>query len=232
MPKGVEGLPAPASGLTVRHVAVGRGTQNYTCESSGGDAKPKSAGAVAKLFNATCLAVQSPDALEQIPGEAVSLDIIGTERQGPGMLALSGVHYFSDSSTAVFDLDTSTLDIGKAPCAKNSSSSVDAPPTAAKGQLNEPAVPWLRLLTTDEATGGIKEVYRVATAGGSPPATCEGMPAAFEVQYAAVYWFWQQADISGRTEGADEDSEAGGEGNNEGPGEGGAKGSEASSALW
>ncbi len=39
------------------------------------------------------------------------------------------------------------------------------------------------------ATGNLQEVYRINTAGGNPPATCEGMKSTFEVQYAAEYVF-------------------------------------------
>lgn len=54
-------------------------------------------------------------------------------------------------------------------------------------------MPWLKLTARSGATGNLEEVYRVNTAGGNPPATCAGMPATFEVQYAAEYWFYQKA---------------------------------------
>jgi hypothetical protein len=54
------------------------------------------------------------------------------------------------------------------------------------GPSGSAAVPWLKLLAKDGATGGIKEVYRVDTAGGSAPATCQGQPANIQVQYSAV----------------------------------------------
>ncbi|RDA89035.1 hypothetical protein CP532_0677 [Ophiocordyceps camponoti-leonardi (nom. inval.)] len=187
MPSGLYGLPAPEEGLTVRHVAVGRGTQNYTCSGPSSSA-PVAAGAVAKLFDASCLAVLYPNLLERIPAMAVLLDA-GNEEQGqPGgtssVLEESGVHFFTDRSTAYFDLDTSTRDLGKAPCSKVNSA--EAPATAARGRRGEKAVAWLQLRAKDGATDGIKQVYRLATAGGSAPATCEGMPASFEVPYAAV----------------------------------------------
>ena len=77
------------------------------------------------------------------------------------------------------------MDLGFAPCAKNNS--VPAPAGASTGQGGNGygAVAWLKLLTRDGATGNLEEVYRVNTAGGNPPATCAGMPTAFEVQYAA-----------------------------------------------
>ena len=62
-----------------------------------------------------------------------------------------------------------------------------APAGSPVGQGNEGfgSVPWLQLLTRDDATGNLAEVYRVNTAGGSPPANCSNSPANFEVEYAA-----------------------------------------------
>jgi len=77
------------------------------------------------------------------------------------------------------------MDLGFAPCAKNNS--VAAPAGEPTGQDDEGlgAVTWLKLLTRVGATGNLKEVYRVNTAGGKPPPTCAGMPTTFEVDYAA-----------------------------------------------
>ncbi|KAG6015440.1 hypothetical protein E4U43_005314 [Claviceps pusilla] len=190
MPIGLDGLPAPDEGTTVRHVALGRGTQHYTCDPDNGKATPKAAGAVATLFNATCMAALYPDILSHIPAMAVHFNLHDTEEKlGPVILPRSGLHYFTDSSTPHFDLDTPREAIGQVACAKNSSS--NAPATAAVGQVGEKAVSWLRLTTKSGTTGDIKHVYRVDTAGGSPPATCKDMPSNFQVEYAAVYWFWQ-----------------------------------------
>lgn len=41
-------VPDPSPGLKLKHVALGRGTQNYTCDGSSEDA-PKAVGAVAIL---------------------------------------------------------------------------------------------------------------------------------------------------------------------------------------
>ncbi|RDA94703.1 hypothetical protein CP533_6711 [Ophiocordyceps camponoti-saundersi (nom. inval.)] len=187
MPSGLYGLPAPEAGLTVRHVAVGRGTQNYTCSGSSSSA-PVAAGAVATLFDASCVAVLFPNLLQRIPAMAVLLDVGGDEEGQAGgsssVLEESGKHFFTDRSTAFFDLDTSTRDLGKAPCSK--ANSAEAPATAGRGRSGEKAVAWLQLRAKGGATDGIKEVYRLATAGGSAPATCEGMPASFEVPYSAV----------------------------------------------
>ncbi|KAG6008803.1 hypothetical protein E4U21_003832 [Claviceps maximensis] len=201
MPLGLDGLPPPDDDTTVRHVAVGRGTQLYTCDPSNDNAAPKAAGAVATLFNATCMAALYPDILSRIPAMAVHFKLPDTaDKLGPTVLPRSGSHYFTDGSTPHFDLDTPREAIGQVVCAKNSSS--NAPETAAVGQLGVKAVSWLRLTTKSGTTGDIKHVYRVDTAGGSPPATCKNMPSNFQVEYAAVtpvtdftddirYWFWQ-----------------------------------------
>jgi hypothetical protein len=101
----------------------------------------------------------------------------------PSNLVVSGVHYFTGLTTPFFNLDTASAKLGQAPTAKNAST--NAPANAPKGQHGEAAVTWLKLLTTAGATGDLQEVYRLETAGGSAPATCAGMPAAFEVQYSA-----------------------------------------------
>lgn len=70
--------------------------------------------------------------------------------------------------------------------------STPAPAGAMKGVggKGDGAVAWLKLCALDGQGEVFKEVYRVQTAGGSPPGSCVGMPGAFEVQYAAQYWFY------------------------------------------
>jgi hypothetical protein len=101
----------------------------------------------------------------------------------PSNLVVSGIHYFVTATTPFFNLDTTTAKLGQAQCSKNAT--VSAPADAPKGQGGEAAVPWLKLVTKTGATGDLQEIYRLETAGGSAPATCAGMAAAFEVQYSA-----------------------------------------------
>jgi hypothetical protein len=171
----------------LKHVAVGRGTQNYTCDTTNSTAAPAAAGAVATLFDASCVAAAYPDLLNILPKVAMQFNLTAEEnpRMGPSNLAISGKHFFTNNTTPFFNLDTDAKKLGEAGCAKNSST--PAPPNAPVGQKGEPAVPWLKLLTRIGSTGDLQEVYRLETAGGSAPATCAGMPAAFEVQYAAQY---------------------------------------------
>ncbi|KAL7806122.1 hypothetical protein V8C44DRAFT_339669 [Trichoderma aethiopicum] len=184
-------LPPPSANLTVKHVAVGRGTQNYTCDTSKPDAAPVATGAMATLFNVSYVACASADLLQKVPNMAVNFNFDAAAAGGPlgpMKLDVSGHHYFLDSTTPFFNLDTPALDMGTVPCAKNSS--IAAPSSSAPGPGGEAAVPWLKLTAKQGATGSIKEVYRINTAGGSAPATCQGQAASFQVQYSAVYWFW------------------------------------------
>lgn len=186
-------------GLVLKHVAIGRGTQNYTCDLSNTTAIPSAVGAVATLFNASCVAATYPDLLNMLPRVALAFNLTAAEdraayadnlvpaatnhRLAPGNYAISGHHYFLTTTTPFFDLDTTNGNLGAVAAAKNASAS--APADAAAGQGGEKAVAWLKLTAKEGAAGRIQEVYRVETAGGSQPATCTGMPAEFEVQYSA-----------------------------------------------
>ena len=100
----------------------------------------------------------------------------------PASYLLSGHHYFMDSTTPTFDMATKKDFYGLAVCAKSASS--PAPSDAPKGENGFGSVPWLKL--ADKGTSnGFKEVYRLNTAAGAAPPTCDGMSAHFEVQYAA-----------------------------------------------
>ena len=51
------------------------------------------------------------------------------------------------------------------------------------------SVDWLKL-GDNGASIGLKEAYRVETAGGKAPSSCDNQPDNIEVQYAAQYWFY------------------------------------------
>jgi hypothetical protein len=105
-----------------------------------------------------------------------------------GSFPIIGSHYFGADGTPTFDLVTAreilfSKKIGAIP----------APNGAPRGANGEGAVDWLAL--SDDGMGmsvGLREVYRVETAGGNPPATCEGIEenVVFSVQYSAQYWFY------------------------------------------
>lgn len=171
----------------MKHVAIGRGTQNYTCSPNNETAIPASVGALATLFNASCTAAAYPDVLATVPGVVLQFNLTDVNQASlqPVGMDISGHHFFLDSKTPFFTLDTAAVQLGEASCAKNAS--VAAPAGAPKGQggVGYGSVAWLQLLTKSGATGKLMEVYRVNTAGGNPPPNCGNMPATFTVQYAA-----------------------------------------------
>ncbi|KAH6654999.1 hypothetical protein BKA67DRAFT_656965 [Truncatella angustata] len=189
LPEAPVPLPSVSAGLTLKHVAVGRGTQNYTCDTTNSTAVPVAAGALATLFNASCIVSSYPDLANMITKMALQFTLTAEEsRLGPSNLLISGQHYFTNATTPFFNLDRPNLQLGEAPTQKLNAT--NAPSDAAKGPDGAAAVPWLKLSTRNGATGDLQEVYRVETAGGSAPATCAGKTATFEVQYSAQYFFF------------------------------------------
>lgn len=184
-------MPAPASSLSLAHVAVGRGTQNYTCDTTNATAIPAAVGAVAALFNVSCIAADNPTLLAFIPSIALDLPTpSSSDSDSPASVDLSGYHYFLNPTTPFFNLDTSLHAYGNGAFKKANSTS--APGSAMKGPGNQGdgAVAWLKLSAANANGQVFQEVYRVNTAGGNPPKTCQGMPASFEVPYSAEYWLY------------------------------------------
>ncbi|KAK4657344.1 hypothetical protein QC762_212180 [Podospora pseudocomata] len=191
LPIEAEPLGQPTPGLYLKHVAIGRGTQNYTCDLSNSTAVPQAFGALATLYNASCVTSAFPDVSAMLTRASLHFDIADNDalqRLAPADLPVSGIHYFTDGTTPFFGLDTPQWHLGEGTFGKNASTA--APLTAAKGKKGEAAVPWLRLAAKGTNTGGLQEVYRLETVGGSAPATCKGMPASFEIQYSTQYWFY------------------------------------------
>ncbi|KAK3934895.1 hypothetical protein QBC46DRAFT_358653 [Diplogelasinospora grovesii] len=198
-------LPPPSTGLVLKHVALGRGTQYYTYDIANPSPQPN--GAVATLYDAGCLAAeqelqQIPDLLSEVSASSLRFSVKTISKDLTGLrdrldltsnsFSVSGKH-FTTISTPFFELEKNQ---GSVSCTKINSMPAPAPSPGSPGvgdnkSLNgETAVAWLKLLGVAGLTGGLHEVYRLDTSGGSPPPTCAGQPASLEVQYAAVYWFW------------------------------------------
>ncbi|KFY29767.1 hypothetical protein V493_02249 [Pseudogymnoascus sp. VKM F-4281 (FW-2241)] len=185
-------LPAPGTNRILKFVTLGRGVQNYTC--AGDCASPVAVGAIAEIFDITAFARASPASPKFIglPGAATYLTLpdvqklLNTCMPSGSHAAVIGKHYFNSAGVPTFDLSVK----GKKLLSKLVSK-VDAPSGANAGPAGTGAVPWLKL---DDAGGsaGLKEVYRVFTAGGKPPSSCSGKKAGkvFTVEYAAMYWFY------------------------------------------
>jgi hypothetical protein len=166
----LNGLAAP-SNLSLKYIALGMGTQNYSC--SAANAIPKSTGAIAVLYDATLLA--SPSSAALIPAFA---SVAYSMRSWYGLPTL-GHHFFSASGVPTFDLG------GKGFLSAVKVGGVPAPVGSLPGSVD-----WLDLI--DDGRGvsrGLKAVYRVETAGGSAPAVCS-KAGVVKVDYDAEYWFY------------------------------------------
>lgn len=189
--------------MTLVHVTVGHGIQNYTCANA--SSIPVAIGALATLYDVTSLAM-SPDGattINGIPDTVVftpnptpnsALITATTPLRVPAMpqtFPVIGHHYFLADGTPTFDFKTTDSSILF--CKKLAA--VKAPTTASKGPDGTSAVDWLQLADKGSSVG-LSMVYRVVTAGGGAPATCQGQgtnglgTGVISVPYAAQYWFY------------------------------------------
>lgn len=102
---------------------------------------------------------------------------------GTDKFVVIGKHFFDAAGTPVFDLYTK----GESLVGKKVDQ-VAPPANAASGPAGTGAVMWLKL---DDKGGskGLKEVYRVITAGGNPTPSCK-KAGLFSIEYATEYWFY------------------------------------------
>ena len=171
-------LPAPAASQVLSMIALGRGTQNYTCIDATAASTPVQIGALASLYDGTCIARSSPPLLARITAAAAGVD----PSSMPAGFGVAGHHFFPDATTPVFAM-TGADGLGTTALKKNGSSNA---PGAANGD-----VPWLLLKAQTQGTDGpVTSVYRLNTNGGAAPKTCEGQPPAFQKDYSAEYWFY------------------------------------------
>ncbi|KAH6891463.1 hypothetical protein B0T10DRAFT_312949 [Thelonectria olida] len=199
-------LPSPPSGVTLKHIALGFGIQNYTCTGYG--ATPTAIGALAMLYDITKLypdgrrrTALSADAWTDLTGTtidscSVPLNLVssgGADSANPftdptplevdGLsLPFLGHHFFNAAGTPIFDLGSQLLRATKL-------KGVNAPASANAGPDGTGAVAWLELGDAGESIG-LSYVYRVLTAGGnSHGCTAEGA-SSDSTSYTAQYWFY------------------------------------------
>lgn len=147
-------LPVPAAGLGIKYIAIGRGTQNYTCSSSNSSIIPVATGAAATLFDASCFASQSMTLLHELPAmiEQVPLGSLAFMAMILGQVTnttnlIIGEHYFNAAGDPFFDLKLTGTDTWMNG-AKNASATAPirvATPADANGKND---VAWLRLVST------------------------------------------------------------------------------------
>lgn len=109
------------------------------------------------------------------------------------MQDMTGHHYFLDDTTPFFNMDTVLHSYGMGALQKANASDAPDGAYAGPGGVGNGAVQWLKL---DAKTDGAlqdswKQVYRLDTAGGSPPEMCVGEAPSFEIPYSAVYWLFK-----------------------------------------
>ncbi|KEQ82525.1 hypothetical protein M438DRAFT_407214 [Aureobasidium pullulans EXF-150] len=193
LPQAPTPLPPPSYNLSLSHVSIGRGTQNYTCDLSNSTSIPVAAGATAALYNVSCIAANHPTLLSLIPGIAINLPLpTSSSALSPINMELSGHHYFLDATTPFFNLDTEVHSYGIGAFKKLNATSAPEGAVIGVDGSGMGAVPWLKLTEKFGVEGSqkLKEVFRVNTAGGQPPATCQGQQESILVEYAAEYWVY------------------------------------------
>ncbi|KAF9049293.1 hypothetical protein BDZ89DRAFT_941180, partial [Hymenopellis radicata] len=162
-----------------KYVTVGGGTQNYTC---GTDGKYASVGAVAQLFDLSCIVftdtfLEVQDLLIEVILEAP----LSSRTYDEQTLPFLADHYFVQNPvTGVgispkFDFTATVGDfvVGK--------SEVSTPAPTGPQDVN-----WLKLSNIE---GGLSQlVFRTDTRRGQPPASCTyGSDTDLQVPYAAKY---------------------------------------------
>jgi hypothetical protein len=114
---------------------------------------------------------------------------------------LSGHHFFSTNTTPVFELNSAATGARLGIVVGKKSANSTAPPGSPLGPDGQGfgSVAWLQLNTTNASVSTTgkewKSIYRVNTAGGSPPKTCDGISAGevISIEYAANYWYFETA---------------------------------------
>ncbi|PYI34300.1 hypothetical protein BP00DRAFT_484840 [Aspergillus indologenus CBS 114.80] len=204
-----EGESPPSAHLSLKFIALGRGTQNYTCPSTNSSTAPTATGAVATLYDVSCIAATPKNHghqfLHALPGfiRPIPQEILAFYAVLLSQSAIIGEHYFSapqSSSTSITAAAAATaaampvFDLRPATFGKQGGRYESNWVKAKKVEsVNAPGggdgdVPWLKMVGVEGS--GIKEIYRVHTAGGMSPATCAAHEGEFGVEYAAEYWFY------------------------------------------
>lgn len=137
-------LTGPETNGTLAYVALGHGTQNYTCADSSSSSVPTATGALATMFDASCIAndinllTDLAVAFSKLPHDTIVLAGLTLKQlTGSSEGLVLAEHFFSDSTTPSFDFrpfgNSKWVQMKKL-------ESVAAPPTAISG-----SVQWLKL---------------------------------------------------------------------------------------
>ena len=168
LPQPANTLTPPGADVQLVLIALGQGTQNYSCASE--TATPTAIGAVAQLFNASCAVAGNED-----------LESLGEVAEDAAAI---GAHFFVDNTTPEFDV----VGLGNTRVKKVES-------MAAPQATN---VPWLKLDAQAEGSNSaVKNIYRLETVGGVAPKDCTGRQPGevVTVEYEAQYWIYAITEI-------------------------------------
>ncbi|KAF4332313.1 hypothetical protein FBEOM_13890 [Fusarium beomiforme] len=200
-------LPAPPQGVTLKHIALGFGIQNYSCASA--SAAPAAIGALAVLYDVTYLYPgQTRSSLKANKWASLPSDVLNTGKvplnlNDDGDASLTnpfpskkplkveglrktipylGHHFFNAAGVPTFSLDKANqLLIAK------KIDGIKAPASAPAGPEGTGAVDWLYLGDIG-GSQGVSFVYRVLTAGGASHG-CE-VQGTDSTSYTTLYWFY------------------------------------------
>lgn len=207
---GTKELALPPSKLTLKKIAIGHGTQNYTCTDA--ISAPKAQGAVAVLYDVRKFALRTPKTgllpalwakipsalllkplpLNKLQGSRYGAHATKTFHKEEDLKLLDfpiaeflGHHYFDTNGTPMFDLNrvelkASVIKLDDAP----------APANADKGPLKTGAVAWLQLGDSRKGLSqGLSQVCKVITAGGAGQSYSIAGPGKHSIPYTTFYWF-------------------------------------------
>jgi len=185
LPAGQTVLTAPTDPTSF--VLLGVGYQNYTCSAAG---TYTSAGAIADLFDLSCLAKITPifNCIQDAAFDAWK-DAPPSFKIGPSTMGypLMGNHFFqpSPSGTGI----SPVWDFRAGAAEGNPNAFVLA---AKVGDLPSPDstsdVDWLQLKSVSGSLA--TQIYRTNTRGGVPPATCTPGSPAISLKYVSKYWLF------------------------------------------
>ncbi|KAI0101740.1 hypothetical protein GGR51DRAFT_309731 [Nemania sp. FL0031] len=195
--------PLPSPDTPLKHILVGHGVQNYTCNTAG--VSGASVGALAVLYDITNLYPGSgPAALSSATWNVLTGTVLHTtdlpiETASPAApfpapadltvssisktLPFIGHHFFDINGVPTFSLNNDA-ELFKGQKVLG----IPAPADADMGLSGEGAVDWL-YLSDKGGSVGITKVYRVLTSGGDP-AVCSVVGATQSVPYTAMYWIY------------------------------------------
>jgi hypothetical protein len=141
-------LPNPSGDLHLKYVALGRGTQNYTCANDSNTTAPRAAGAVATLFHASCLVSYNAalfhyltPLLKLIDADTLSLlGMIFNQMTSTDNHIITGKHEFNADKKPFFDLRLGNTEDWVVAQANASAPARDD---------NTTNVPWLKLTSVE-----------------------------------------------------------------------------------